>query len=87
MIKHYVVLEFSVDEDDMVSMGINHHLLVEKFGGVAYDDASNKWLSPDALNAKQREHDAEFVMFVSRALYNSAPDGAEWEGDEPIDAD
>lgn len=80
MVKHYLVLEFSVDDEDMVSLGINHHLLLEHLNGVAFDDETGKWLSPDELNAKQREHDAEFISFVARAIYQSSPDSAEWEG-------
>jgi hypothetical protein len=76
MMKHYAILTFSVDENDMVDVAIDHSLILNTFGGVVYDTEADKWLSPSQLSDRDAAHDAEFLRFLGNALHNAMPSDA-----------
>lgn len=77
--KHYAVVSFSVDENDMVDICIDHRLMLETFGGVAYDESTRTWLAPSQLDERSQMHDSEFLRFLGNAIANSMPSDVDME--------
>ena len=75
MIKHYVVLAATFsDDDEEMTLEIDHAFLLNHLGGVALDTETGTFLSPTQLEEdddKAERRDGLFVSFVGTSVFNA----------------
>lgn len=67
MIDHYVMLKGTYN-DGKLELSIDHHLQQATFGGVAYDNSTGHWLTPNYLTPSDADNDSSFLVEVARSI-------------------
>lgn len=67
MISHYLMLKGTYDSGKL-ELSIDHQLQQDTFGGVAYDNSTGNWLTPNYLTGDDADNDSSFLVEVARAI-------------------